>query len=332
VRVVIQAPARIHMGFYNFLTDNVVYGDLGVAIQKPRVVIRVSRSGEGSFKVVNKSGVDISDCLEKVAKIFDLHDVHIEVLDVIPRHVGLGSTTQITLAIAYAVSTLQGFNYSVRDLAVKLCRGRDSGVGIATFERGGFIVNSGRRVSEEGRVKCPTSLHDLPQVIFRASVPREWSFTIFTPKTRKGLDEVSERKVMDIPISLPKDIQYELYKLVFLYIIPSILRDDIETFSKALTKLQLIVGGYFSKYQGSTFCCEEAELIVNTMLRYGVKGVGQSSWGPTIYGIVEGWSKAKEITMRVLREVRSIGIEADYMIVKACNRGAKLVVEGSTHH
>jgi len=327
MEVYIHTPARIHMGFYNFLTDGVAYGDLGVAIQKPSTVVRVFRSNEGSFKVVNRSGIDISDCIERVAKTFDLSGICIEVLDVIPRHVGLGSTTQTMLAIAYAVAVLQGLNYSVRDLAVKLCRGRDSGVGIAVFERGGFVVSSGRRVSDHGKVICPSSPSDLPQLIFRTPVPRGWSFIIFVPKTKEGLDEVSERGVMDIPTSLPKDVQYELYKLVFIYMIPSILRGDIEVFGKALTKLQLIVGEYFSKYQGSIFCCEEVELIVNMLLRYGVRGVGQSSWGPTVYGLVEGHGKAKEIAVRVFKEVESMGVRTDYMVVKASNRGAKLVVE-----
>jgi beta-ribofuranosylaminobenzene 5'-phosphate synthase len=326
VKVAVYAPARIHMGFYNFLTDSIAYGDLGVAIERPRVAVRISNIDEDVFKVVNKSNVDISDCIDRVTRAFDLSGVYIEILDVIPRHVGLGSTTQIMLAIACALSVLRGSSCNVRDLAVKLCRGRDSGVGLAAFEKGGFVVNSGRKVSEEGKVLCPNSPLDLPQLIFRAPVPRKWSFIIFTPKVKKGFDEVSERKAMDTPTQLPRDIQYELYKLVFLHMIPSILRRDIEVFGKALTKLQFTVGEYFSKYQGGVFCCEEAELIINTMLKYNVKGVGQSSWGPSVYGLVEEQGKAIKVATRVLKEVKSKGIEVDYMVVKASNSGAKIIV------
>jgi len=327
VKVTVHTPARIHMGFYNFLADNIAYGDLGVALQKPSVTVRVSEISGNEIRVANKSGVDISDCIESVVKKLNLRGVYIEVLNAIPRHVGLGSTTQTVLAIACAVSRLQGLSCNVRDLAVKLCRGRDSGVGIAVFERGGFVVNSGRRISGERRVLCPTSPLDLPQVVFRAPVPREWSFILFTPRERRGLDEISERRVMDIPMQFPKDLQCELYRLVFLHMIPSILRRDIETFGKALTKLQFTIGEYFSKYQGGIFHSEEVELIVNTLLRYGVKGVGQSSWGPTVYGLVKGQSRARRIAVRVLEEIKSKGVEAEYVVVKAANRGARLVVE-----
>jgi beta-ribofuranosylaminobenzene 5'-phosphate synthase len=324
--IIVEAPSRIHMGFYNFLTDGIVYGDLGVAIEEPKVIVKIFRVDEDRVIVVNKSGEDISDCVEKTINVLNIRGVGIEVLKSIPRHVGLGSTTQIMMAIAYGVSKLLNLRYSVRELAVKLCRGRDSGVGISVFEKGGFVVNSGRDISMSRRVLCPSSLQDLPQLIFRSPVPRYWRFIVFIPKRRKGFDEVSERIAMDKPAELPKDLQFELYKLVFLHIVPAILRKDIETFGKALTKLQFVVGEYFSKYQGGVFCCEEVEVIVKSLLKHGIKGVGQSSWGPTVYGIVEKFL-ARKVLKNVLRDIESKGIEVDYMIVKARNRGAVAVIE-----
>uniref|UniRef100_A0A7C4BDF1 Beta-ribofuranosylaminobenzene 5'-phosphate synthase n=1 Tax=Ignisphaera aggregans TaxID=334771 RepID=A0A7C4BDF1_9CREN len=326
MKVLVHATARLHMGFYNFLADGIAYGSIGVALDRPSITVRVFTHSEGGFKVLNRAGVDITDCIRAVEKVFDLRGIGIEVVSAIPRHVGLGSTTQTVLAIAYALSKLQGLGYGVRGIAVKLCRGRDSGVGIAAFESGGFVVDSGRRVTE-GRVACPSSVEDLPQPVFQAPLPKKWSFLIFTPKKKRGLDEVSERRALDTPIELPRDTQFELYKLVFLHMIPSVLRRDAETFGKALTKLQFIVGEYFSKYQGGVFCCEEAETIVKTMLRHGVKGVGQSSWGPTVYGLVEGHTTAKRLCEKVLRDLRSEGVEVEYMIAKARNKGAEVAVE-----
>jgi beta-ribofuranosylaminobenzene 5'-phosphate synthase len=327
MKVLVRATARLHMGFYNFLTDGIAYGSLGMALDQPSIIVRVFKHGEEDLKVLNRTGVDVADCIKAMEKLFDLRGVGIEVLSAIPRHVGLGSTTQTILAIAYAVSKLQGLNYNIRDIAVKMCRGRDSGVGIAAFETGGFVVDSGRRIVEGGKVMCPASIEDLPQPIFQAPVPKKWSFLLFIPRRRRGFDEISERKALDTPTPLPKDIQHELYKLVFLHMIPSILKRDADTFGKALTKLQFIVGEYFSKYQGGVFCCEEAEVIVNSMLRHGVKGAGQSSWGPAVYGLVEGYGTARRVCEKVLRDLRSRGIEVEYMIVKARNKGAEAVVE-----
>jgi beta-ribofuranosylaminobenzene 5'-phosphate synthase len=320
--IVIESSARLHLGFYNFLVDSIVYGGLGVAIEYPKISIKVSKSN--GLDIVNKSGVDLEDAVRNTLNKLNVDNIKIEILEAIPRHVGLGSTTQTMLAMGYAISKLFNLGYSVEEIAVLLGRGRDSGIGIATFKYGGFVVDSGRVLSEKGFVTPPRDVIDIPQIIFRSKLPRNWYFLVFIPRGIKGLDEKSERVAMDVPREIPKDIQFELYKLLILHIIPAVVRRDIDVFGKALTKLQFIVGEYFSKYQGGVFCCKESEYIVNSMLRNGVHGAGQSSWGPTVYGIVEGYSKARRILVKTVAEIQSKGLDAAYYIVKARNKGASL--------
>lgn len=327
--VVVESSARLHLGFYNFYEDGIAYGGLGVAIELPIVRVKIFKADR--LTVLNRTDIDVSDIVDNIVKRLNVNEFGVEILKAIPRHVGLGSTTQTALSIGYGVSKLFGFNYSVRELAYRLGRGRDSGIGIAVFESGGFVVDSGRWVGQ-GIVEPPRSVNDLPQPIFRFKIPRNWYFLVFIPKGLKGFDERSERKAMDTPTSLPSDIQKELYKLVILHIIPSILRKDIEVFGKAITKLQLIVGEYFSKYQGGIFCCKESEFIVNTMTRYGVAGVGQSSWGPTVYGVVKGREKALRILSKVLRDINSKGYDVEYYVVKARNRGAQVLRRGEVNY
>ncbi|MEM0228182.1 MAG: hypothetical protein QXJ22_05335, partial [Ignisphaera sp.] len=95
-------------------------------------------------------------------------------------------------------------------------------------------------------------------------------------------------------------------------------------FGKALTKLQVIVGEYFSKFQGGIYCCREAEEIVRILLDAGVHGAGQSSWGPTVYGIVDGRDNATWILQKVVDRVQKLGIEFDYHLVNARRNGATI--------
>jgi len=320
--IVVESSARLHLGFYNFLVDNIVYGGLGVAIEYPKISIKVSKSDR--LSIVNKSGVDVEDAVRSTINKMNVDNIKIEILEAIPRHVGLGSTTQTMLATGYAISKLFNLRYSVEEIAVLLGRGRDSGIGIATFKYGGFIVDSGRVLSETSFVTPPRDTLDIPQIIFRSKLPRNWYFLVFTPRGIKGFDEKSERVAMDMPREIPKDIQFELYKLLILYIIPAVVRRDVDIFGKALTKLQFIVGEYFSRYQGGVFCCKESEYIVNSMLRNGVYGAGQSSWGPTVYGVVEGYSKARRVLAKTLAEIQSKGLDVVYYIVRARNKGVLL--------
>lgn len=317
----IESSARLHLGFYNFLENGVAYGGLGVAIEEPRVRVCVGLSN--SLTIVNKSNVDISDVIKILKDKLNMDRMLISVEQAIPRHIGLGSTTQIALSIAYATSEHLGLGYTIKELAVLLGRGKDSGIGVAAFEYGGFIIDSGRRVVN-GRVEVPKSIEDLPKVIFRSSLPKDWYFIVVTPEGVRGLDEMQERRAMDVPQQLPKDLQYELYKLLLLHIIPSVLGRNAEVFGKAITKLQVIVGTYFSKYQGGIYCCRESEEIAKILLESGAYGVGQSSWGPTMYGLVEGKTKVLKVLNKTIDRVSRLGIDCRYYVVRARNTGAKI--------
>jgi len=320
--VYVESSARLHLGFYNFYEDGVAYGSLGVAVEEPQIVVVAEPSER--VELVNRADVDVSNIVFDVVDRLGVRGVKITVEKAIPRHVGLGSTTQTSLAVAFAVARLYGLNYGVRELALILGRGRDSGIGVATFEFGGFVVDSGRIIGGKGVVDPPRSVDDIPLPVIRKKLPRDWYFLVFIPKKRRGLNESEERRAMDRPAKLPKDLQYELYKLVLLHIIPSIERGDVDTFGRAITKLQLIVGEYFSKYQGGVFCCEETETIVKSLIDSGAAGAGQSSWGPTAYGIVKGLKKAKAVLNRVLQDIHRKGFEVSYFITRARNRGARV--------
>lgn len=319
----VESSARLHLGFYNFFEDGVAYGGLGVAIEVPRVRIRVER-GVGFTVTSRVEGLELSDVVSRVREGLAVSGVSVTVEEAFPRHAGLGSTTQLALSIGYGISRLLNLGYSVRELAALLGRGRDSGVGVAAFEYGGFIVDGGRVVS--GRVEPPKTARDIPEIIFRSSLPSDWYFIVITPHGVRGLDEVRERSAMDYPQPLPRDLQYELYKLLLLHIIPSVIRGDAEVFGRAVTRLQVVVGSYFSKFQGGVYCCREVEEIVRGMLEAGAYGAGQSSWGPTAYGITRGRDSAARILQKTLDRLERYGVECSYYIARARVGGASVEV------
>jgi len=317
--IIVEAPARLHMGFYNFLTDNVAYGSIGLTLEEPRAVIMAKQSQE--FNIINETNVYIDDIAENVINRLGRSNVEVRIEKAIPRHVGLGSTTQLSLALGTAIMRIMGKQINVRELAVTLDRGRDSGIGIAAFQYGGFIVDSGRRISN-GIIGFPKSLRDLPHPIFRARIPRDWYIIIAIPRNRMGPDERAERRVMDAPQLIPRDIQYELYKLLILKLIPSLIEGDIKLFGEAITKIQTLVGTYFSRYQGGIFCCEETEFIINSLLKHGAYDAGQSSWGSTAYSIVKGYRKAVKVLSMVKKDSEERGYEIGMFITRGRNKGA----------
>ena len=67
----------------------------------------------------------------------------------------------------------------------------------------------------------------------------------------------------------------------------------------ALRELQDINGRWFSRIQGGLFAPGPGEELVRRMIEWGASGVGQSSWGPTVYGIVDDEDAGRALADRV---------------------------------
>ena len=314
--VEIVAPARLHFGFYNILSSR-FYGSIGLAINSPRYRLRLRRFT--GVKVVN-GHVRVESYAKMLVNKLNVEGVYVEVYEEIPQHVGLGSTTQLLLSLATGIDRLYGLGLKFEDI-VRICgRGRISGIGIEAFRRGGFIVDTGHIFLCEKPI-------DIPKPLIRIPFPTNWGIVIVIPKNVRGFSEEEEFKYL-IPEEPPLKVKYDLLKNTFLDMIPSIIEKDYESFSKALTRLQIAVGTYFSRYQHGIYCCKETEEAVKNLLKLGAKGVGQSSWGPTAYGIFKTIGEAK----KAVKELKHTLTPRKYHIrlVKGRNIGAKIKVYQST--
>jgi beta-ribofuranosylaminobenzene 5'-phosphate synthase len=317
--VEVKTSARLHLGFYNYLTDNVAYGSIGVAIDKPLIRIIVRKSS--GLRVKNYTGISVWDVIDNVVDKLGIRDFELEIYSMIPRHVGLGSTTQLTLSIAYALNILYGLGYTIEELAVRTGRGFVSGIGLWVFKYGGLIFDSGRTTSS-GRLRPPRNTSELPQPITRISIPGNWRFIVLIPRNIKGLHGRREEEILSRPRRIPVMTQYRIYKILLLKLIPSILRNNPRGFGEALTEIQVLTGKYFARYQGGIYCCRESEIIANILAKHGVYGVGQSSWGPTIYGLVDTSINTRKLLREIIRDIENNGVSlSNAFIAKPRNRG-----------
>ncbi len=326
MRIRVVTAARLHLGFYNFRRGDRVYGSIGIAIDRPALDIVLEPC---DHMVVEKPpDLEIGDVLKTVQRVFRRW-AKVSIRSAIPRHVGLGSTTQLALALGIGLASMSEpyADIDIYDLAAKLGRGFVSGIGVAAFRYGGFIVDSGRKLRGSA-LKIPSSPEDVPQPIALYAVPHDWRFVIIVPRTeRRCIREEEEHKVMQPPPSISGELQHELYATLLLDMLPAIRRGDIETFGRALTKIQLLTGKFFESIQGGLFCCRETEAIVRVLNELGVYGYGQSSWGPVAYGLTDVDS-AEKILHRSLERLKELNISIEYAsIASPRNRGAEIYTE-----
>jgi len=316
LRIHVKTPSRLHFGIID-LAGNLGrgYGAIGLAIDEPGYEILAEESKK--LEVIG-SGEDVEltrKIAEKVARLYGFPaEAKISILDNIPRHVGLSSTTQLTLAVATAITKLYGAEASPIEIADRTGRGKISGIGTYAFAVGGFIADGGVK---RGR---------FPPLIFRCEFPEKWRFVVATPEVKRRLDEKAEEKLFR-RATAPAGIARAICHLLVMKMLPSLIETDIGSFGQALTEVQKLVGKAFSPYQGGIFRGRIVTDVVNHMLKHGAYGVGQSSWGPTVYGLAENVDHADELMEKVKKFLQSRDRKAVVRVVKPNNRGAKVKIE-----
>jgi len=216
----------------------------------------------------------------------------------IPTHSGLGSGTQLALAVARASAELSGLPTDVMALAQAVDRGRRSGVGTWTFAYGGFVLEGGRTAGTER----------VAPLLARLPFPDSWRCVVAVPRGKPGLAGDDEAAAFArLPIPSARDVEHVAH-LVLMQLLPALAQADLAGFGAALGEVQRITGGWFAPAQGGVFAPGETGELVERLRAWGAVGVGQSSWGPAVYGIVGDPAASRALAERVRAAVAAGGL------------------------
>jgi beta-ribofuranosylaminobenzene 5'-phosphate synthase len=313
VKVLVKTPARLHLGLIDMNGDlGRMFGGLGVGIDHPNVVVEAQTADD--FVVTGKETQLVTALSRRFFAAYHVQPkVHINVKEVIPAHVGLGSGTQMSLAVAVALAKVFNVHASVQELTVAMDRARRTGVGTAIFEKGGLVVDGGKAVSANAK---------FPPLIYRQPFPAEWRFIVVIPNLVEGLSNSQENHAFDRLSKMPQEEVGKICRQTMLKLLPALAEHDIKSFGEALTSIQETIGGYFAQVQGGKFTRADLADCIEYLRAIGVYGVGQSSWGPALYGVIKE-EEAKQTLSKVNAYLRQhMGGEA--FIAKANNKGATI--------
>lgn len=323
-RVVVDAPARLHLGFLDLHGGcGRLFGSIGVALERPRCLVEARPAARA--EAGGPSAEEVLGVLERLRRRLGDPAVAVRTLETIPRHAGFGSGTQLELAVALAASRALGHAPPVRELAEVLRRGRRSGIGIAVFERGGFVVDAGHLDGSPDLGAAGSGPDGVPPVIFQHPLPEDWFFVIVTPQGVQGLSGTREDGIFgDLPV-MGEDTVGRICRLALMRVIPAVITDDIEGFGDAITEIQTLVGEHFALHQGGVYATATGRDVVAFALKMGAHGVGQSSWGPTVFALVRGEPTATDLVAAIREFLRDDPSLVAY--TRARNRGAAVRIE-----
>jgi beta-RFAP synthase len=316
----IVTPSRLHFGLLAWGEDHPrQFGSVGLMIDRPGIEIGASASS--TWSADGQLGDRVLAVARRVADALahegqTLEPFHLATERAPREHVGLGTGTQLSLAVARLLLAASGeMEPSAERLAVLTGRGGRSGIGVHGFMHGGLLVDGGR--SPESKV---------PPLLARMELPDDWSIVVIIPPVGHGLAGFDERQAFGRLTAVPTRTVERLCRIVLLDLLPAAAERDLEDFGSALARLQEEVGRGFAPVQGGLFAHPRSEAIAAAMRGSGLVGVGQSSWGPALFGIVRKDDDRQAAISRSLRDQFGLKPEALFWS-SASPTGARLFAE-----
>jgi beta-ribofuranosylaminobenzene 5'-phosphate synthase len=305
----VAAPARLHLGMLAVAGDGERrFGGLGVSVGRPAVVLEAEPADE-----LCAEGPDAVRALTFAHRCRDslglAGGARLRVVEAIPQHVGLGSGTKLALTVAQALAALEGRDVDAPGLAEASGRAARSAVGMWTFALGGLVVEGGHRPGVER--PAPLLAHH--------PMPEQWRAVLVVPAAAPGLSGGAEEEAFGQLVPAPERSAV-IAQLVLTSLLPALVERELDEFGAALTRIQQLVGDSFAGAQGGRFH-PRAGALVEALLRFGAAGAGQSSWGPTVYGVVGSEAAGRELARRM---EDLVGGEGSVELVAFDNRGARV--------
>lgn len=308
----ITTPSRLHLTLIDMNASiGRVDGSIGITLDKP--VIKIDAKKSDILEITGCRGHIERIRNSATALLPDGAEIRIFIREDYPSHIGLGSGTQAALAAGVAVNKLYDLGLNIHEIAEKVGRGGTSGIGVAAFEKGGFILDGGHKFGQK-RVFLPSAASKLPPapVLLRKDFP-DWDIVVAVPE-QKGASHENEVNIFREKCPVPLQEVEKLSHVILMQLLPALVEEDIAAFGKSINAIQEL-----------GFKRQEVQLqpvsrdLMQALRDCGAYGAGMSSFGPAVYAFGEDKENLKKIADDFL------GGKGQVFSTKARNRGAIIV-------
>lgn len=308
--VTVTTTARLHFGFLDPSGRSAEpFGSFGLSLDQPctRLTVHSAEADSASGPESDRAARYLKTIAESCG-VFRAYRLHMEAA--IPSHAGLGSGTQLALAVGSAFAALEGLDLTPIEIAARLGRGARSGIGIATYEAGGAVLDSGPR---DGA---------LPELVARVPFPEDWRVLLIFDPTTKGLDGADEVAAFETLPSFPEAERADLEARIMDWALPALTQGDFARFCHEVGHLQARMGAYFASLQGGVFTSPRVAAVLDALREDGVTGLGQSSWGPTGFA----FAPSEDAGERLLAAARTSDATGtlQFTLARGRNQGAEI--------
>jgi beta-ribofuranosylaminobenzene 5'-phosphate synthase len=328
VRVV--APCRLHFGLLHVPIPGLThwpdgtpvrqFGGVGLMVESPAVTVEIRRSSEWSAigSLAGRALAFVKLIWERVPQLHYRTGAFHVTAEGPPEHIGLGVGTSLGMAVAHAL--FREIDWPIPDPPIGLARlagrGLRSGIGVHGAWSGGLLVDGGKENDT-----------NIAPHVDRVALPSTWRVVLVRPSLQSEWHGEREIAAFDRPRDPTSAFATtsRLCEIVYGELLPAARAGDFIGFSSAVRGYNRVAGEPFTADQGGPYSSSEVGSVIEKLLSRSFKGVGQSSWGPTVFAFAEDDNSAQAI----LTILRQDGIEA---IVSPINESGQLVTHAEVKH
>ncbi len=229
-----------------------------------------------------------------------------------PPHAGFGSGTQLAMALARICSIFGGESeLPPQELARRAGRGRRSAVGLYGFHLGGLLVEAGKSEPDE-----------ISPLVARADFPADWRFVLVRPRRARGIFGTEESGAFARLPAMPEPLTDRLCRIVLLEMLPALKEHEFTAASEAIGRFGRLVGEYFAPVQGGIFADAQMRQLAGRLEARKIHGVGQTSWGPTLFILCPSAAFAENLTGELASELAAE--DCELTVAAPRNHGAAI--------
>jgi beta-ribofuranosylaminobenzene 5'-phosphate synthase len=307
----VVTPSRLHITLIDLNGAlGRIDGGVGLTLDFPSVKINAREDAQLAVSGNTAFENRIRRAASAIMAQHDVGGVAIEVVDEFPAHVGLGSGTQVALAVGTAISELYDLGLTPTAIARLTGRGGTSGIGVAAFERGGFLIDGGHKGKTAFLPSSASEKYAPAPMIARHDFP-DWTVVLAIPNLR-GASDKREISIFKQNCPLPLTEIQELCHVILMEMLPAVVEQDVESFGRSINRVQTL-GFKRRELELQPFCAH----LIRFMRENGALGAGMSSFGPVVYGITDN-KRLQAAAQRYLKGT----VGGEVHAVKAQNSGA----------
>ncbi len=277
-QVEITAASRLHFGMFSFGQLGVrQFGGVGVMIDRPGIQLRITRAAK--FHVAGPLAKRVPAVVHRFCQTTQGGaplPCHIEIIQAAPEHAGLGTGTQLELAVTAGLHAfVGGAPLPAEQLAALSGRGQRSAIGTHGFLRGGLLIESGKLPGET-----------LSPLEAQVLLPADWRFVLVLRQCHSGLAGEAEQQAFHTLPPVSQATTQQLRSLATDTLLAAAQSADYPAFAESLYRFGHLAGMCFAPIQGGPFANPRIAQLADHIRRLGIPGVGQSSWGPTLFAVL----------------------------------------------